>query len=102
MQLKRIRIYPIKCLEGLELERSGFTSAGALEFDRRWCLLYGETEIISKIEVVVRAPGFIGRRQTNTLRSDAEQKSDFDATDTFFSGVTEVVTVQREWGQRSG
>jgi len=62
----------------------------------------GESEIISKIEIVVRSPGFIGRRQTNTLRSEVEHKADFAADDTFYKDATEVVTVQREWGQRSG
>lgn len=62
----------------------------------------GEEEEFATIEITLRAPGFIGRRQTNTVRSLAEHQRDFDATDTFYEHITEVTSIQREWGQRSG
>lgn len=39
MQLKRIRIYPIKSLMGMDLIEVGFTPVGALQNDRRWCFV---------------------------------------------------------------
>lgn len=39
MQLRRIRIHPVKSLTGVDVESAGFTSSGFLRDDRRWCLL---------------------------------------------------------------
>lgn len=39
MELRRIRIHPVKSLAGVDVQSAGFTASGGLREDRRWCFV---------------------------------------------------------------
>ena len=45
--LDRITIYPVKSLDGLDLEACGVLPSGALEHDRRWQLVDLEGRVVT-------------------------------------------------------
>ncbi len=45
--LAEIWIYPIKSLDGVRVESSGFTATGSLEFDRQWALFDANDQFVN-------------------------------------------------------
>lgn len=47
MQLRRIRVHPVKSLTGLDVGSAEFTPSGFLRDDRRWCLVRQEASVVT-------------------------------------------------------
>ena len=82
-RLERIRVYPIKGLDGIELEGARVLDGGTLAFDREFALFDGEEVINGKRTPRVHdlRTDFDPERRTVTAETPAGESATFDLAD---------------------